>query len=121
VFTSEFLTVLGGEKSEKYGLLLTNSFEMFKNLCIDCYMELRQNAEVFITMLNMMLCTGIPELNKNSISNYMTLNVLEFLNSSLALDMNDAEAERYLLKNLEIALNALSTKINFAIHILANK
>jgi hypothetical protein len=42
-------------------------------MCIDCYMVLRKNSEILVTMLNMMLCTGIPELNKNSISNFLIL------------------------------------------------
>lgn len=41
---------------------------MFKDLSTKCYEVLRKNVDVFVTLLRMMLCTGIPELSEKSIS-----------------------------------------------------
>jgi len=72
-------------------------------------------------MLNSMLSSGVPELNCNSISNEIFKLILEFLEYSLALEKNDLEAENFLLEKLRESLNSFSTKLNFAIHIMANK
>jgi hypothetical protein len=61
-----FSVVKNAKSKRKFKL----SFERFKRLCLDCYMEIRANVDIFKTMLNMMLCSGIPELNKNSISKF---------------------------------------------------
>jgi len=40
----------------------------FKRLCETGYKILRINADKIVTLLNLMMCTGIPELTKQSIS-----------------------------------------------------
>jgi hypothetical protein len=67
-----------------------------------------------------MLCTGIPELTHNSISKLL-FNIIGFLEKSLALSMTEEAAEKYLLEKLEESLHSLSTKLNFAFHLIANK
>jgi phosphatidylinositol-4,5-bisphosphate 3-kinase len=59
VFTKEFRKVLGGKSSQEYS--------EFKSLCKESYQVLRKNADILITLLRMMLCTGIPELTEKSI------------------------------------------------------
>ena len=59
----------------------------------------------------MLLCTGIPELNEKS---------LKFLESSLALRKDDKEASDFIEKKLYESMDSVSTKLNFAIHIVAN-
>ncbi len=77
-----------------------------------------------------MLCTGIPELTEKSISIYNNKKV--FLESSLALNADRTEkkdqnksykkpSEVYLMNKLNESLSSLSTKLNFAIHVIANK
>ena len=83
---------------------------------------IRKNADVLITVLKSMLCSGIPELNENSISKRLIFIIfLEFLEYSLALGKNESEAEEFLIEKLKESLNSFSTKLNFAIHIMANK
>ena len=76
------------------------------------YSILRKNKDVLVTLLRMLLCTGIPELNEKS---------LKFLEGSLALKKNDKEASEFLMKKLYESMDSVSTKLNFAIHIIANK
>ena len=104
VFTRQFQNVLGGDESEK--------FLLFKKKLEEGYLILRNNKEVIITLLSILLCTGIPELNEKS---------LRFLENSLFLKKNDKEAIEYLDKKLYESMDSVSTKLNFAIHIVANK
>ncbi len=40
---------------------------------------------------------------------------------SLALEKSDIQAEHFLLEKLNKSLNSISTKLNFAFHLIANK
>ena len=104
VFTAQFQDVLGGEDGENYTL--------FKELLWYAYSILRKNCENLITLLRILVITGIPELNENTI---------KFLGNSLDLkEQSDEEAKKFLERKLNESLYSLSTKVNFAIHIVAN-
>ena len=104
VFTRQFQNVLGGDDSE--------AFKDFKNKLVKGYIILRNNKEVILTLMSILLCTGIPELNEKS---------LRFLENSLLLKKDDKEAIEFLNKKLNESMDSVSTKLNFAIHIVANK
>ena len=104
VFTKQFQYVLGGDDSEL--------FKEFKKKLEQGYSILRKNKEILVTLLRMLLCTGIPELNEKS---------LKFLESSLSLRKSDSDAIKFIDKKLDESMGSLSTKLNFAIHIVANK
>ena len=104
VFTRQFQSVLGDDNSEL--------FKEFKKKLQRGYIILRKNKEAIVTLLRILLCTGIPELNEKS---------LKYLEGTLAMKKNDAEALVYLDKQLADSLDSVSTKLNFAIHIVANK
>ena len=104
VFTRQFQNVLGNDNSEL--------FLDFKKKLKEGYMILRKNKEVIVTLLRILLCTGIPELNEKS---------LRYLEGTLSMKRNDKEAKEYLEKQLADSLDSVSTKLNFAIHIVANK
>ena len=104
VFTRQFQYVLGGDDSDL--------FKKFKSELYQGFSILRKNKDVLITLLRMLLCTGIPELNEKS---------LKFLESSLALRRNDKEATDFIEKKLFESMDSVSTKLNFAIHIVANQ
>ena len=104
VFTRQFQYVLGGDDSEL--------FKKFKQKLDLGYSILRKNRDVILTLLRMLLCTGIPELTEKS---------LKFLESSLAMKKNDKEAIDFIEKKLYESMDSVSTKLNFAIHIVANK
>ena len=104
VFTRQFQYVLGGDDSDL--------FKEFKKELDQGFTILRKNKDVLVTLLRMLLCTGIPELNEKS---------LKFLESSLALRKEDREASDFIEKKLYESMDSVSTKLNFAIHIVANK
>ncbi len=104
VFTRQFQNVLGDDNS--------NLFKEFKEKLKKGYTILRNNKEAIVTLLRILLCTGIPELNEKS---------LKYLEGTLAMKKNDKEALVYLEKQLADSLDSVSTKLNFAIHIVANK
>jgi phosphatidylinositol kinase/protein kinase (PI-3 family) len=104
VFTRQFQSVLGGDNSQM--------FQDFKNKLERGYIILRNNKDVILTLLKILLCTGIPELNEKS---------LRFLENSLLLKRDDKEAIEYLNRKLIESMDSMSTKLNFAIHIVANK
>ena len=104
VFTRQFQNVLGDDNSKL--------FLDFKQKLERGYKILRNNKEAIVTLLRILLCTGIPELNEKS---------LKYLEGTLAMKKNDKEALVYLDKQLVDSLDSVSTKLNFAIHIVANK
>ena len=104
VFTRQFQNVLGDDNSPL--------FIDFKKKLIRGYMILRNNKEAIVTLLKILLCTGIPELNEKS---------LRFLEGSLSMRRKDKEATAFIEKQLSESLDSVSTKLNFAIHIVANK
>ena len=104
VFTRQFQYVLGDDNSEL--------FLKFKKELNTGYMIIRKNKEVILTLLKVLLCTGIPELNEKS---------LKFLDGSLYLRKSDREASEFLEKKLFESMDSFSTKLNFAVHIIANK
>jgi phosphatidylinositol kinase/protein kinase (PI-3 family) len=104
VFTRQFQTVLGDDNSPLY--------KQFKEKLKKGYSILRNNKEAIVTLLRILLCTGIPELNEKS---------LKYLEGTLAMKKNDTEAAAYLERQLADSLDSVSTKLNFAIHIVANK
>ena len=104
VFTRQFQNVLGNDNSEL--------FLEFKEKLHKGYLILRKNRDVIVTLLRILLCTGIPELNEKS---------LRYLESTLSMKKEDKEADDYLEKQLADSLDSVSTKLNFAIHIVANK
>ena len=104
VFTRQFQYVLGGDDSEL--------FKKFKEKLEFGYSILRKNKDVIVTLLRMLLCTGIPELTEKS---------LKFLEGTLALKKSEKEAMDFIQKKLYESMDSVSTKLNFAIHIVANK
>ena len=104
VFTRQFQNVLGDDNSKLY--------KEFKEKLKAGYNILRNNRDVIVTLLRVLLCTGIPELNEKS---------LKYLEGTLAMKKKEEEAQRYLEKQLADSLDSVSTKLNFAIHIVANK
>ena len=84
----------------------------FKTKLEKGYLILRNNKEVIITLLRMLLITGIPELSEKS---------LRYLENSLVLNLKDEEALEFLKQKLYESMDSMSTKLNFAIHIIANK
>ena len=103
VFTRQFQNVLGDDNSQTY--------LDFKKKLQSGYKILRINRDFIVTLLKILLCTGIPELNEKS---------LRYLEGTLSMKRSDKEAEEFLDRQLAHSIDSLSTKLNFTIHIFAN-
>ncbi len=57
--------------------------DMFENLASKAFLKLRQNADIFINLLILMLVSGLEELDMKSIG---------FLKQVLFLDVSEEEA-----------------------------
>lgn len=102
VFTSDFRYAMGGKKSK--------GFRDFLQLCVEAYNVLRRNRRLFITLLCLMLCSGIPEITRRDIG---------FLLKTLPGDLSDEAAGKSFLAALSQALGSIMTRVNFAIHLWA--
>eukprot|EP01104_Vermistella_antarctica_P001179 TRINITY_DN1123_c1_g1_i1.p1 TRINITY_DN1123_c1_g1~~TRINITY_DN1123_c1_g1_i1.p1 ORF type:complete len:1390 (-),score=408.34 TRINITY_DN1123_c1_g1_i1:32-4201(-) len=87
-------------------------FRLFLSTAQKAYNILRKRASIFITLFQMMLSTGIPELSQ--------ISDLEWLTATFNLHMSDADADQHLRQQILSALGASSTQVNDAIHILAH-
>ncbi|ELP86479.1 phosphatidylinositol 3-kinase, putative, partial [Entamoeba invadens IP1] len=104
VLTKEFVYVMGGKNSD--------GFKLFVSLCCDTFLILRKNFHGLINLFTMMLSTGLPELRRTD--------DMEYLLNSLVLDRSEADARAYFEKLINVALEALMTRVNNAIHIFAH-
>jgi len=103
VLTKEFVHVMGGEKSEM--------FKSFADLCCTAFGILRKYYRLLISLFVMMIGAGLPQLR--------SLADVEHLKTTLAVDLSDAEADTNFRKLIRQSLKSKTTKMNFAIHNLA--
>jgi len=104
VLTKEFVYVMGGKNSDNY--------KLFKKLCCDIFLILRRNSHGLLNLFSMMLSTGMPELRKTEDMAYVL--------NCLVLDLSEEDARNYFLKLINVALDAMMTRVNNAIHIFAH-
>ena len=102
VFTNAFAAVLDGVES--------NLFEAFCQLCGTALNILRKEQALLISLFQLMLCCGIPELE--------TEEDIEWLKEKLMLDLTDDEAAAaFRAENLN-SMKTTATRLNDAAHIL---
>lgn len=76
-------------------------------------MIVRRKANLFINLFNMMLSTGIPELQ--------TRDDVRYLQTTLCLEVTDQEAVQMFDAEIDQALkDSWSVRANWAAHILAH-
>jgi phosphatidylinositol-4,5-bisphosphate 3-kinase len=108
ILTPDFVYAMSngsGAKSPEY--------KRYKELCRRAYLVVRKKANLFINLLNMMLSTGIPELqSKDDVA---------YLQSTLCLDVSDEEAGELFMGEIDQALkDSWSVRVNWAAHIAAH-
>jgi len=84
-------------------------FYYFEDCCARAFNILRAHSHMFINLFQMMLCTGIPELRKES--------DMEYLREAFKMDLTDEEASSYFRKLIHSSLKTKTTVINHAIHV----
>ncbi|EDQ90091.1 PI3K-CA alpha [Monosiga brevicollis MX1] len=104
ILVPEFIHIITrgeGQRSKKW--------VEFKDTCKQAFRIVRQNASLFINLLNMMLSTGIPELT--------THKDVSYLRETLFLDDTEEQAVAKFEDEIAIAIRDSNTvKINWAFH-----
>ena len=107
VLTPDFVYVIGGDRKER-----SDNFKYFTNLACQAYHLVRLNGNRFITLLEMMLSTGIPQLTK--------VQDIYYLRESLKLGASREVADSHFRRQIERSLhNKRSVWMNF-FHTVAN-
>jgi phosphatidylinositol 3-kinase len=89
-----------------------NKKEEFKNLCVKCFLTLRDNARLIVNLFYLMKDSGIPELN-----NEENLNKLY---NKFVPGYTKQQAANFILNVLEESENSYSYTINDTMHEIAN-
>jgi hypothetical protein len=106
VLTPEFVYVFcEGDKDSP-------NFYHFVDLCCDAYNALRAHWRLFIVMFELMLSSGITNLQREG---------LAYLHKSLAIGSSNAEAKASFESLIYASLDSIATRLNFGIHILAHR
>lgn len=105
VLTDDFLHVIArGSDFRRSG-----NFDAFRDLCGDAYISLRRHANLLITLFEMMLKTGIPELK--------TVEDMSWLTTSLQIGVSEEKAREYFQNQFfEAFSGAWSTKVDWFFH-----
>uniref|UniRef100_A0A915PJ65 PI3K/PI4K catalytic domain-containing protein n=1 Tax=Setaria digitata TaxID=48799 RepID=A0A915PJ65_9BILA len=106
VLTDHFLCVIAKGKNNFRD---SHEYKKFKKLCTDAYIILHQRSKLFISLFSMLLCMGLPELQKAE--------DIDFLKGTLCSDTDPKRAAASFHKIFEEAFSgAWSTKTNWFFH-----
>ncbi|KAF2072204.1 hypothetical protein CYY_006485 [Polysphondylium violaceum] len=100
IFTPQYMAIVGGKDSE--------NFKFFVNTCCSAFNILRKNTDLFLNLFQLMLSTGIPELQ--------CAEDIDYLRKALAPDLTDDEAAEEFTKNIIVALNTKTVLLNDIFH-----
>ena len=105
VFTPEMVYVMGDKNDVFYA--------QFVEMCTTAYNLLRSSASLFMNLFAMMMSSGMPELQ--------TVEDLFYLKDTLDLDLTQQQAGEKFAAMLESSSKALSTRVNWVIHNIAQR
>ncbi|EGC40128.1 hypothetical protein DICPUDRAFT_52203 [Dictyostelium purpureum] len=104
IFTPQYMAIVGGKDSE--------NFKRFVTTCCLAYNILRKNSDLFLNLFQLMLSTGIPELQ--------CADDIDYLRKALAPQLTDEEAAEEFKKNIIVALNTKTVILNDLFHNFAH-
>eukprot|EP01104_Vermistella_antarctica_P008759 TRINITY_DN2215_c0_g1_i1.p1 TRINITY_DN2215_c0_g1~~TRINITY_DN2215_c0_g1_i1.p1 ORF type:complete len:1387 (-),score=323.36 TRINITY_DN2215_c0_g1_i1:110-4270(-) len=104
VFTNEFAYAMGGKKHP--------TFIRFVQMACAAYNVLRRGSDLLLSLLTLMLPTGLEEL--------ASVKDLDYVRNALALEKTDDQAAEFFRKLIHSSLKTKSTQINFLVHNLAH-
>ena len=81
-------------------------------MCTQAFTILRKHSSLIVTLFELMLSAGIPELQ--------TAEDIDYLRESFLLEMDDDEAEEVFVKWIFESLYCKTTQLNNAIHTWAH-
>ncbi|MES1909718.1 MAG: hypothetical protein MHM6MM_002418 [Cercozoa sp. M6MM] len=100
VFTPEMAAVMGGKRGDNY--------KQFKELSLTAFNVLRKHARLFITLFQLMVPAGMPELQR--------CQDIAYLRDRLCLDKSDDEARKTFKAELRKALSNTYRRVDNLIH-----
>lgn len=104
VFTADMAYVINeGDKPSK-------NYQFFVDLCCRCFSQVRQNGNFLLSLLSMMIPSGIFGLSAETI---------KYFHNALMPDLTDSQAQSAFYRLIEKALGSYATQINFFMHTLA--
>lgn len=103
VFTPEMAYVMGGKNYNSHYL-----FNKFKDLCNKAFLVLRKHYRIFVSLLQLMIPAGLPELRCNK--------DIEYFTNMLMLDKSDAEAQKVLQRIIQETIATTSRQLDNFIH-----
>lgn len=104
VLTSDMVYVInGGEKPSK-------KFQTFIDLCCEAFNIVRRNSNIFMTLFQLMVTSGVPGV---------TTEAVNFVQRSLLLGSSEGEATAHFTRLIEESVRSRFTQFNFFIHNIA--
>lgn len=101
------------KKAEQQQLSNADYYDQeFENLASQAFLKLRQNADIFINLLILMLVAGLEELDMKSIG---------FLKQALFLDVSEEEATVAFKQVIEEARKVVYRKYDNFFHVCSDK
>jgi len=104
LFTQDMCYVINRGKE------LNECFQEFVVMCCQALQILRENCALLLTLIGLMIDSGIPGLDRSAIS---------FVNNKLMMNLNDDQASEALTKIIKESLTKIFPTLNYAIHSLA--
>ncbi|KPM10264.1 phosphatidylinositol 4-phosphate 3-kinase C2 domain-containing subunit alpha-like protein [Sarcoptes scabiei] len=104
VFTADMAFVIneGGRPSKNY--------QFFVDLCCRCFLLIRQNGDFILSLLTMMIRSGID---------YLSSETIQYFHKALMPNLIESQAKVEFNRLIEKAVRSFSTQLNFFIHSIA--
>jgi len=104
VFTPQYADILGGTS--------TKHFQEFVSVSQNAYNILRKHADMFLNLFQMMLCTGIPELQ--------SIEDIYYLRKAFNIGLSPDEAAKHFEELIHVSLTTWTTIFNDVIHVFVH-